>query len=69
MSNNFLVRQILKAGGKFFVVASIAIGTLCPIVLSSSRVLADSTTLGIPSDAQQALLNLVLQGVLADTIA
>ncbi|MHC5824078.1 MAG: hypothetical protein ACYT04_51650, partial [Nostoc sp.] len=69
MSNNFLVRQILKAGGKFFVGASIAIGTLCPIVLSSSRVLADSNQQGIPTAAASELQTLANQGINPNTIA
>ena len=36
MSNNFLVKQIVKACGSFFVGATIAIGTLCPKVLAQS---------------------------------
>ncbi len=36
MSNNFLVRHIMKAGGSFFVGALIALGTLCPKVLAQS---------------------------------
>ncbi|MBO3463275.1 WD40 repeat domain-containing protein [Aetokthonos hydrillicola] len=44
MSNNFLVRQILKAGGNFFVGASIAIATSFPIVLTSVPALSDTVT-------------------------
>lgn len=69
MSNNFLVRQILKAGGSFFVGASIVIGTLCPIVLTSSQALADSTGVNIPSDANKTLGDLILQGITPTTIA
>ena len=70
MSNN-LVRQILKAGGSLFVGASIAIGTLSPIVLNSSRVLADATYSNIPTDAQNNLNNLDIlhQNINAKSIA
>ena len=51
MSNN-LVRQTLKTGSSFFVGALMAIGTLCPIVLNSSRALAGySYTSDIPTEA------------------
>ncbi len=69
MSNNFLVRQIWRVGGRFFVGASIAIGTLCPIVLNSQKVLAYEKGMGVPPDAQQALVNLTLQGEQPNTIA
>ena len=69
MSNNFLVRQIMSAGGSFFVGASIAIGTLSPIVLTSSRVLADSYQQGIPTVAASELQTLANQGINPKTIA
>ena len=70
MSNNFVVRQIVKAGGSFFVGASIAIGTLCPIVLNSSRVLADDIySLDIPTDAANEFKTLYNQGITPKTIA
>lgn len=70
MSNNFLVRQILKAGSSFFVGASIAIGTLCPIVFTSSRALADYTyTSDIPTEAINIIQTLGSQGINSNTIA
>ena len=69
MSNNFLVRQILKASGSFFVGASIALGTLSPIVLNSSRVLAASAWVGIPNYAARELQTLDNQGIKPKTIA
>ena len=69
MSNN-LVRQIVKVGGSFFVGASIAIGTLCPIVLNSSRALADDVySLDIPTDAANELKTLANEGINPKTIA
>ncbi len=70
MSNNFFVRQILKTGSSFLVGTSIAIGTLCPIVLTSSRVLADSSyQVGIRGDAANELQALAKQNITPKTIA
>lgn len=61
MSNNFLVRQILKA--------SIAIGILSPIVLNSSQALADTIyTTNIPTEAVDDLKNINERGISPKTI-
>lgn len=70
MSNNFLVRQILKTGSNFFVGASIVIGALCPIVLTSSRALAGyAYTNNIPTDAANEIKTLDNKGITPNTIA
>jgi len=69
MSKNCFQRQFLKASGSFFVGASIAIGTICPIVLTSSRALADSYSVGIPTLAANELQNLANLGITPNTIA
>ncbi|MBW4597509.1 MAG: hypothetical protein KME46_32590 [Brasilonema angustatum HA4187-MV1] len=69
MSKNFLLRQFLKVGGSFLASASIAIGALCPIVLNSSKALADSFQLGIPTEAVNALQSLDSQKINPKAIA
>jgi WD40 repeat protein len=70
MSNNFLVRQIIKTGSSFFVNASIAILTLCPIVLTSVLARADNIyTTDIPKEAIDDIKNINNRGITAKSIA
>lgn len=70
MSNNFLARQIVKAGNNFFVKASITILTLCPIVLTAVPARADVTyTADIQKEAVDDLKRINERGLTPKTIA
>ncbi|MBP5977203.1 hypothetical protein HW132_31895 [Brasilonema sp. CT11] len=69
MSTNFLVRKFLKTGSSLIASVSIAIGVLSPIVLNSSKTLADTSAIGTPVEVNSAIQDLANKGISPNTIA
>ncbi len=70
MSKNFSLRNFLKTGSSLVASVSIAISVLSPIVVNSSKALADSTTsVGTSVEVNNALQDLANKGISPSQIA